>query len=92
MNKLADIKNSLKLRNLSKKKIKKIWTVREEAIKSIKFWSSFNITNEILDNNTKGNYDKSAQNAAYSLSKRLISVNFVVSILFMKNVMYKILI
>lgn len=85
MNKLVDIEIALKLRNLSKTR----WTARAEAIKSV--WSSFNVIIEVLDEitNTKDKFDKSTRNAAYYLSKRLISVDFVVSILFMKNVMYK---
>jgi len=65
------------------------WTARAKAIKSV--WSSFNIIIEVLDEirNTKDKFDISTRNAAYSLSKRLISVDFVVSFLFMKNVMYK---
>ncbi|KAF0698493.1 52 kDa repressor of the inhibitor of the protein kinase-like, partial [Aphis craccivora] len=82
----TDIEIALKLRNLSKTR----WTARAEAIKSV--WSSFNIIIEVLDEitNTNDKFDKSTRNAANSLSKRLISVDFVVSILFMKNVMYKI--
>lgn len=85
LNKLADIEIALKLRNLSKTR----WTARAESIKSV--WTSFNIIIEVLDEitNTNDKFDKSTRNAAYSLSKRLISVDFVVSILFMQNIMYK---
>ena len=48
---------------------------RAEVIKSV--WSSFNIIIDVLDEmtNTKNKFDKSARNAAYSLSKHLIFIH-----------------
>lgn len=85
LNNLVGIESALKLRNLSKTR----WTARAEAIKSV--WLSFNIIIDVLDEilNSKDKFDIYTRNTAYSLSKRLLSVDFVVSILFMKNVMYK---
>jgi hypothetical protein len=53
------------------------------AIKSV--WSSFNIIIEVMDEitNSKEKFDKSTRNTAYSLLKRLISVDFVVLVFFL---------
>eukprot|EP00102_Acyrthosiphon_pisum_P018532 XP_016655742.1 PREDICTED: zinc finger MYM-type protein 1-like [Acyrthosiphon pisum] len=84
LNKLNEIENSLKLRNLSQTR----WTARAEALKSL--WTSYPIIIDALDNIVEENkIDKKTKNTAFSLSKKLVSVDFVVSLMFMKNIMYK---
>jgi hypothetical protein len=82
--KLATIENSLQLRNLSKTR----WTARAESIKAV--WVSFEIIIETLQEiiNLQG-MDKNTRNQALGLVKKLLSFDFVVSLLFMKNIMYK---
>lgn len=82
MNKLEEIENSLKLRNLSQ-----TWTSRAEALKSL--WTSYPIIVDVLDDIILDKtIDKKTKNTAFSLSKKLISIDFVVSLMFMKNIMY----
>jgi len=84
LNKLNEIENSLKLRNLSQTR----WTARAEALKSL--WASYPIIIEALDDIVEEKkIDKKTKNTAFSLSKKLVSVDFVVSLMFMKNIMYK---
>jgi len=84
LNKLNEIENSLKLRNLSQTR----WTARAEALKSL--WTSYPIIIDALDNIVEEKkIDKNTKNTAFSLTKKLVSVDFVVSLMFMKNIMYK---
>jgi len=64
LNKLNEIENSLKLRNLSQTR----WTARAEALKSL--WTSYPIIIDVLDNIVEEKkIDKKTKNTAFSLSK-----------------------
>lgn len=82
MIKLDEIENSLKLRNLSQTR----WTARAKALKSL--WTSYPIIVDVLDNIVLEKPVNKKKHMAFSLSKKLISVDFDVCLMFMKNIMY----
>lgn len=82
---LSDIENALQLKNLLKTR----WTARAESIKAI--WGSLEAIIKSLDQicSDNGNFDKGTRSKALGLQKQLLSFDFIVSIIFMKNIMYK---
>ena len=76
--KALEVENPLNLRNLSKMR----WTARAESIKSV--WSSYEA---ILDSLER--LEESGVANASGLRSKLLHFDFIVSIMFMKNVMYK---
>ena len=76
--KALEVENPLNLRNLSKTR----WTARAELIKSV--WSGYEA---ILDSLEK--LEESGDANASGLHSKLLRFDFIVSIMFMKNVMYK---
>jgi len=82
--KLVTLENTSQLRNLSKTR----WTARAESIKAV--WVSFEIIIETLQEIINlQNVDKNTRSQALGLLKKLLSFDFVVSLSFMKNIMYK---
>lgn len=82
---MSDVENVLQLRNLSKTR----WTARAESIKAV--WCSFEAICDSLhyvSSNLKV-FDRMTRTKALGLNKKLHSFYFIVSILFMKNIMYK---
>ncbi|CAI6373668.1 unnamed protein product [Macrosiphum euphorbiae] len=81
---LSEIENSLQLRNLSKKR----WTARAESIKAV--WVSFDsIVKTLEEMSTAQYFDKNTRSQALGITKKILTFDFVVSLYFMKNVMYK---
>jgi len=81
---LSEIENSLQLRNLSKTR----WTARAELIKAV--WVSFDsIVKTLEERSTAQYFDKNTRSQALGIAKKILTFDFVVSLYFMKNVMYK---
>ena len=76
--KALEVENFLNLRNLSKTR----WIARADSIKSV--WSSYEA---ILDSLER--LEESGDANASGLRSNLLRFDFIVSIMFMKNVMYK---
>ena len=76
--KALEVENPLNLRNLSKTR----WIARADSIKSV--WSSYEA---ILDSLER--LEDSGDANASGLRSNLLRFDFIVSIMFMKNVMYK---
>ena len=82
--KLDAIENSLQLRNLSKTR----WTARAESIKAVN--TSFEVISEFLFEISHSNeFDAKTKTKSLGVYKRVLSFDFIVSLMFMKNVMYK---
>lgn len=83
--KLSEIENALQIRNLSKTR----WTARAESVKAV--WCSLEAIIKSLDEicSDNKNFDKGTRSKALGLQKQLLSFDFIVSIIFMKNVLYK---
>lgn len=80
-----DIENKLQLKNLSKTR----WTARAESIKAV--WNSFEVICISLQNiycNTTY-FDGFTRTKALGLNKKMHSFDFIISLMFMKNIMYK---
>ena len=76
--------NSLKLRNLSKTR----WLARSESIRAV--WISFEvIQNTLVDVSTSKSFDVKTKTQAFNLIWKLISTDFVISLMFLKNVMHR---
>ena len=76
--------NSLKLRNLSKTR----WLARSESIRAV--WISFEvIQNTLVDVSTSKSFDVKTKTQAFNLIWKLISTDFVISLIFLKNVMHR---
>jgi len=77
LNKLNEIENSLKLRNLSQTR----WTARTEALKSL--WISYQIIIDALDNivEEKKIDKKKLKLQLFPCQKKLVSVDFVVNLI-----------
>ena len=74
----------MKLRNLSKTR----WTVRAESIRAV--WASFEAIKETLETiEASDEFDNSTKNGATGLLRKMESSDFVISIMFMKNIMMK---
>ncbi|XP_060881749.1 uncharacterized protein LOC132953246 [Metopolophium dirhodum] len=82
---MSDLDNVLQLRNLSKTR----WTARAESIKAV--WCSFEAICDSLHyiSSHQDAYDRMTRTKAHGLNKKLHSFNFIVSLIFMKNIMYK---
>jgi len=82
---MSEIENTLRLRNLSKTR----WTARAESIKSV--WSSLEaISKCLLEIHLSNNmFDRNTRTKALGLRKKILSFDFLVSLSFMKNIMYK---
>ena len=79
-----DVENSLKLRNLSKTR----WLARSESIRAA--WSSLSEVQEALDGiANSADFDEKTKSQAVALVWDLQSVDFVISIMFMKNIMQR---
>ncbi|GBO23538.1 Zinc finger MYM-type protein 1 [Araneus ventricosus] len=83
---LETIENSLQLKNLSKTR----WTARAESVKAI--WIAYEGIVHVLEkikNNTK-DFDSKSRAVASGLYKKIIDFDFICSLFFTKNVMFKI--
>lgn len=81
---MKEIEGSLQLRNISKTR----WTARAESIKSV--WTSLNAIVETLkDITTSNKFDSLTKAKALGLKKKILNYDFFVSLVFMKNIMYK---
>lgn len=85
LNKEMDIENKLQLKNLSKTR----WTARAESIKAV--WNSFEALCISLSNiySNSSYFDGPTRTRALGLNKKMLSFDFIVSLIFMKNIMYK---
>lgn len=82
--KIQDVENALKLRNLSKTR----WTARAESIRAV--WTSYEaIISALSTVQHSVDFDNSTKVAASGLYNKMMSVDFVMSIMFMKNIMWK---
>lgn len=83
--KISKIENALQLRNLSKTR----WTARAESVKAV--WNSLEAVIESLDeiNSLNKCFDKATRSKALGIRKQILSFDFIVSLSFMKNIMYK---
>ena len=81
---IKDVENALKLRNLSKTR----WTNRAESIRAV--WTSYQlIMNALSTIQNSGDFDNGTKVIAKGLHDKMISADFVLSIMFMKNIMSK---
>lgn len=82
---LSDIENKLNLKNLSKTR----WTSRADSIKAVlsSYEKILDVLEEISINNV---FDKVSKTKSLGLRKKILNFDFIVSLYFMKNVMYKI--
>jgi len=70
--------------NLSKTR----WTAHAESVKAV--WTSFEIIIETLQEISSSNvYDRNTKSQSLVLFKKITTFDFIVSIMFMKNVLYK---
>ena len=70
--------------NLSKTR----WTARAETVKAV--WTSFEIILETLQEISSSNlYDRNTKSQSLALFKKITTFDFIVSIMFMQNVLYK---
>jgi len=81
---MKNIEGSLQLRNLSKTR----WTARAESIKSV--WISLDGIISTLENiTTSKSFDNLTKSKALGLKKKMLNFDFFASLMFMKNIMYK---
>lgn len=83
--KLAPTEGVLKLRSLSKTK----WSARPESVEA--FWKSYEEIGEVLREITeaKSKYDAEPRTKSNGLLCKIQSFEFIVSLMFMKTIMYK---
>ena len=82
---LMEIDNALKLRNLSKTR----WLARSEAIRAV--WAGIESIQDTLKSMIASeNFDKKTSTQAVALVNNLQSVDFVICIMFMKNIMHRV--
>jgi hypothetical protein len=83
--KLSEVENALQLKNVSIT----WWTARAKSIKAV--WGSLEAIIKSLDEicYDNENFDKGTRSKALGLQKQLLSFDFIISIVFMKNMMYK---
>lgn len=83
--KLAEVENALNLKNLSKTR----WTARAESIQAVhrSYEKIITVLDELSQNS---NFDKATQVKSLGLRKKILNFDFIVSLYFMKNIMYKI--
>ena len=81
---VTKVENCLMLRSLSKTR----WSARAESIQAV--WTSFEVIVDVLQTiKNCSEADKPTQTQALGLRKRMLSLDFVVAIMFMKNIAYK---
>ena len=81
---IKEVENALKLRNLSKTR----WTNRAESIYAV--WTSYEvILNTFSAIQNSGDFDTSTKVTARSLCDKKMSIDFVLSMMFVKNIMPK---
>lgn len=81
---LKNAENRLQLTNLSKTR----WSARPEAIKAV--WASYEeICCSLQEISSDENFDKESRNKAFGLLTKIKSFDFIFTIMFIKNVMYK---
>ena len=80
---MEDVANALKPRNLSKTR----WTVRAESIQAV--WISYEAIVEALEEILTKPVDAKTRAHASGLLKKIKQLDFIASIMFMKNVMLK---
>jgi hypothetical protein len=81
---IKGVENALKLRNLSKTR----WTNRAESIRAV--WTSYElIINALSAIQNSGDFDNTTKVAAKGLYDKMMSIDFILSIMFMKNIMWK---
>lgn len=83
--KFSAIENSLQLTNLSNTR----WTARAESIRAVDA-SLEAIAAFLYDMSISIKFDAKTKTKAHGLYKRVLSFDFIVSVMFMKNVMYKV--
>lgn len=83
--KLEITEGAMQLRNLSKTR----WSARPEAVEA--FWRSYEEICEVLDEMTNATkkYDSETRTKAHGLYIKIKSFDFIIVLMFMKNVMYK---
>ena len=81
---IKEVENALKLRNLSKTR----WTNQAESICVV--WTSYElIMNALSSIQNSGDFDNSTKAAAKGFYDKMMSIYFILSIMFMKNIMSK---
>ena len=81
---LKEVESSLKLRNLSKTRL----LARSESIRAV--WISFEvIQNTLADISRSNSFDAKTKTQVVNLIWKLLSTDFVLSLMFMKNVMHR---
>ncbi|KAL4135161.1 hypothetical protein QTP88_006804 [Uroleucon formosanum] len=82
---MDNVDNTLQLRNLSKTR----WTARAESIKAV--WVSYEAICNTLQYicSHPEIFDRNTRTKAFSINKKMHSFDFIVSLVFMKNIMYK---
>ena len=80
---MEDVANALKLRNLSKTR----WTARAESIQAV--WISYEAIVEALEEILTKPVDAKTRAHASGLLKKIKQLDFIASIMFMKNIMLK---
>ncbi len=81
---IKGVENALKLRNLSKTR----WTNRAESIRAV--WTSYEfIINALSAIQNSGDFDNTTKVAAKGLYDKMMSIDFILSIMLMKNIMWK---
>ncbi|CAI6371974.1 unnamed protein product [Macrosiphum euphorbiae] len=82
---MMDVDNTLQLRNLSKTR----WTARAESIKAV--WVSFEAICNTLQSMCSHIeiFDRNTRTKALGILKKMHSFDFIVFLIFMKNIMYK---
>ena len=79
---ITKVENCLMLRNLSKTR----WSARAESIQAV--WTSFDVIVDVLQQITN-KADQQTQTQAMGLRKRMLSLDLVIALMFMKNIAYK---
>ena len=79
---IVKVENCLMLRNLSKTR----WSARAESIQAV--WTSFEVILDVLHTITN-KADVKTKTQALGLKKKMLSLDFVVALMFMKNIAYK---
>ena len=81
---IIKVENCLMLRNLSKTQ----WSARVESILIQDVWTSFEVILDVLHTITN-KADVKTKTQALGLKKKMLSLDFVVALMFMKNIAYK---
>lgn len=82
--KITETENFLGLKNLSKTR----WTARAESIKAVN--TSLEVIIELLEEiSISSDFDTNTKTKANSLKKNILTFDFIFSLMFMKNLLYK---